>query len=274
MRSSAVVRLPPTSFGPASASLSGSFHRAASCPPAAPASASTPQPLPPHIDALAGSVLDESPSSLPRARVVSCSLAAAPSALAVPRLAAAADSTGCAPAAASRFSHPWPAAIAAGLDVLAAPAAAPVPAPHMFGSQLGTTSPFPTPAAALPHHAQSVGTAITRADGSTRKHVAQPSPEAVSKELGPKCGAKRLGRAAAAVVAVMLLCSVAGAAARRVAVSDSVGAWSTAALSQNRYGLAATSLPNSGVAIFAGGYSTCCCVCLSFCRMGLGAMGA
>ena len=34
------------------------------------------------------------------------------------------------------------------------------------------------------------------------------------------------------------------------------GAWSTAALSVARYYLAATSLPNAGVAIFAGGYST------------------
>ncbi len=35
------------------------------------------------------------------------------------------------------------------------------------------------------------------------------------------------------------------------------GAWSTAALSEARYALAATSLPNVGVAIFAGGWSTC-----------------
>ncbi len=36
------------------------------------------------------------------------------------------------------------------------------------------------------------------------------------------------------------------------------GAWSTANLSVARYVLAATSLPNAGVAIFAGGSSTCC----------------
>ncbi len=36
------------------------------------------------------------------------------------------------------------------------------------------------------------------------------------------------------------------------------GAWSTAALSVARWALAATSLPNLGVAIFAGGESTCC----------------
>ncbi len=38
------------------------------------------------------------------------------------------------------------------------------------------------------------------------------------------------------------------------------GAWSTAALSVARSYLAATSLPNLGVAIFAGGGSTCCLV--------------
>jgi hypothetical protein len=36
------------------------------------------------------------------------------------------------------------------------------------------------------------------------------------------------------------------------------GAWSTAALSQARIYLAATSLPEAGVAIFAGGDSTSC----------------
>jgi hypothetical protein len=39
------------------------------------------------------------------------------------------------------------------------------------------------------------------------------------------------------------------------------GTWSTAALSQARGYLAATSLPNVGVAIFAGGYFGMCCVC-------------
>jgi hypothetical protein len=40
------------------------------------------------------------------------------------------------------------------------------------------------------------------------------------------------------------------------------GAWSTAALSQARYDLAATSLPNAGVAVFAGGLGTLCDVFL------------
>ena len=51
------------------------------------------------------------------------------------------------------------------------------------------------------------------------------------------------------------------------------GAWSTAALSLARIGLAATSLPNAGVAIFAGGAGTCCCVCLSWLQDGFGCEG-
>ena len=43
------------------------------------------------------------------------------------------------------------------------------------------------------------------------------------------------------------------------------GTWSTAALSAARNSLSATSLPNLGVAIFAGGdtggFSTCCWLC-------------
>jgi hypothetical protein len=51
------------------------------------------------------------------------------------------------------------------------------------------------------------------------------------------------------------------------------GTWSTAVLSQARGYLAATSLPNAGVAIFSGGHSTCCCVCMGCFRIGLGARG-
>ncbi len=39
------------------------------------------------------------------------------------------------------------------------------------------------------------------------------------------------------------------------------GTWSTAALSAARYSLTATSLPNLGVVIFAGGFCTCCWFC-------------
>ncbi len=53
------------------------------------------------------------------------------------------------------------------------------------------------------------------------------------------------------------------------------GAWSTAALSVARGNVAATSLPNLGVAIFAGGGRTCCLfvdfrifACCCFVRVG------
>ncbi len=42
------------------------------------------------------------------------------------------------------------------------------------------------------------------------------------------------------------------------------GAWSTAALSVARGDLTGTSLPNIGVAIFAGGYGTFCCIFPSY----------
>jgi hypothetical protein len=47
----------------------------------------------------------------------------------------------------------------------------------------------------------------------------------------------------------------------------SSGNWSTAVLSVGREGLAATSLPSDGVAIFAGGGSTCCHVDFVFLRV-------
>jgi hypothetical protein len=56
------------------------------------------------------------------------------------------------------------------------------------------------------------------------------------------------------------------------------GAWSTAALTVNRSNLGATSLPNLGVAIFAGGESKCCHVdflahsLLCFSRLGMGCL--
>jgi hypothetical protein len=49
----------------------------------------------------------------------------------------------------------------------------------------------------------------------------------------------------------------------------SAGTWSTAVLSQARGFLAATSLPNAGVAIFAGGQGTCCCVCFGLMHDGV-----
>ena len=51
------------------------------------------------------------------------------------------------------------------------------------------------------------------------------------------------------------------------------GTWSTAALFQARHSLAAASLPNAGVAIFAGGYCTSCYLCVRCCRMGMSVRG-
>ncbi len=99
----------------------------------------------------------------------------------------------------------------------------------------------------------------------------QPPPSQRSKpnRVTPHPSACKLeGRqghyaAAAAAAAVMFACSVTVAAAHaahqiHVAASYSLGTWSTAALSVSRATLAATSLPNVGVAIFAGGLGTFC----------------
>ncbi len=51
------------------------------------------------------------------------------------------------------------------------------------------------------------------------------------------------------------------------------GTWSTAALSQARSSLAATSMPDAGVAIFAGGFCTSCDCLLCVLRDGNGCEG-
>jgi hypothetical protein len=51
------------------------------------------------------------------------------------------------------------------------------------------------------------------------------------------------------------------------------GRWSTAALSQARSNLAASSLLDAGVAFFAGGYCTSCEFCLGCFRMGMSLRG-
>ncbi len=51
------------------------------------------------------------------------------------------------------------------------------------------------------------------------------------------------------------------------------GTWSTAVLSQPRSILAATSLPDAGVAIFAGGYCTSCDILFGVLRDGYGCGG-
>jgi hypothetical protein len=51
------------------------------------------------------------------------------------------------------------------------------------------------------------------------------------------------------------------------------GTWSTAALSQARADLAAASLPNASVVIFAGGRCTFCDFCVSCCSMDMSVRG-
>ena len=64
-------------------------------------------------------------------------------------------------------------------------------------------------------------------------------------------------------------CAVGGVASNVVDIFNvTAGSWSTAALIVGRSSLAATSLPNAGVAIFAGGVGTCCDVCFEDVRDG------
>jgi hypothetical protein len=58
--------------------------------------------------------------------------------------------------------------------------------------------------------------------------------------------------------ASLMPCAASGASNAVDIFNATSGTWSTAALSVARSALAATSLPNLGVAIFAGGGSTCC----------------
>jgi hypothetical protein len=93
-----------------------------------------------------------------------------------------------------------------------------------------------------------------------QQRVVQQQPPHLQRSKSspaPKRVQGRQGHYAAA--AVLFACSVAAAhAAQHVAASHSLGAWSTANLSVARQWLVATSLPNLGVAIFAGGLGACC----------------
>jgi hypothetical protein len=67
------------------------------------------------------------------------------------------------------------------------------------------------------------------------------------------------GVAVFATCACLMPCAVAGSLSNVVDIFNvTAGTWSTAALSQARWNLAATSLPDAGVVIFAGGACTCC----------------
>jgi hypothetical protein len=138
-------------------------------------------------------------------------------------------------------------------------------------------------AAAALHHPQVVGTGPTsnmRVEGAhlqfLERHVLHgqlPPPQASKKKQ--KNTQWRLGHAvAAAAAAVILACSVLGTASQHVPVSDSSGTWSAALFSQGRSNLAAASLPDAGVAIFAGGKGISCDVSLRCCRFFIGAGGA
>jgi hypothetical protein len=70
----------------------------------------------------------------------------------------------------------------------------------------------------------------------------------------PTCRNTRLSCVAAAVVLLNCACGLLLHAAAHNVESESFGIWSTANLSVGRYSLAATSLPNQGLAIFAGGW--------------------
>ena len=79
--------------------------------------------------------------------------------------------------------------------------------------------------------------------------------------------------AAAAAVLLHCVCSLlVNAEAQKVAL-ESLGPWSTANLSEARSYLAATSLPNQGLAIFAGGQGTSCCCFCDDCKGACGVRG-
>jgi hypothetical protein len=84
-------------------------------------------------------------------------------------------------------------------------------------------------------------------------HQLQPRPLRHEDGAPRLCSSSRRLRTDAVDLAVLLClsCMVHVAAAQLVACP---GAWSTAALSVGRRYLAATSLPNQGLAIFAGGH--------------------
>jgi hypothetical protein len=140
-------------------------------------------------------------------------------------------------------------------------------------------APASAAGAAAPSHSSRSSPASTAA-GAAQLHILQrrapqgplPPPQAANTRPCSKSAQRRLlGHAAAAVAAVILACSVACSFAQHLTVSGSSGTWSTAALSQARiFGPGATSLPNAGVAIFAGGQCTSCNFCLRRFRIGYG----
>jgi hypothetical protein len=160
-------------------------------------------------------------------------------------------------------------------------AAASTPAPLEFLSQLAAASPCPSLAAAALHLPRVSMIRSARVDAGAQTQLSQrqaprgqlPPLQAAHTRPGRNSARRLLGHAAAAVAAVIFACSVASSFARQVAASGTSGGWSTAALSQARGGLAATSLPDAGVAIFAGGACTPCYGLFCVLRDGYGLKG-
>ena len=82
--------------------------------------------------------------------------------------------------------------------------------------------------------------------------VQEPRPK-------PKRCNRRLACVAAAATVLHCVCSFVIFAAAQKATAEPFGTWSTASLSEARCELAATSLPNHGLAFFAGGNSNSSC---------------
>jgi hypothetical protein len=76
-----------------------------------------------------------------------------------------------------------------------------------------------------------------------------------------------------ATCACLMPCAVSGDSSGVDIFNVRAGTWSTAALSQARLWLAATSLPDAGVAIFAGGQCTSCDGMFGVLRDGYGCEG-
>jgi hypothetical protein len=114
--------------------------------------------------------------------------------------------------------------------------------------QDGTSHPVPTsnPQSALDAASSAyAGMYSTCCSGATRRRRSRPRPQPL-QTWGARHGP-------AAAVAAVLLCLSFFARIASAQQTPCSSAWSTAALSVARGGLAATSLPNQGLAIFAGG---------------------
>jgi hypothetical protein len=108
------------------------------------------------------------------------------------------------------------------------------------------------------HEKHSCAAEVKRGDQNIAMQIRRPLlPLAVGAREpspNPTCRNTRLSCVAAVVVLLNCACGLLAHAAAHNVASESFGIWSTANLSVGRYSLAATSLPNQGLAIFAGGW--------------------